>query len=182
MIETPRRHGQHPVHTRRWVGYRAKAAARWAMLGTLALLTFGLNTSAHALGKAQTAAVQARFAQERNACLSGASGQDRDTCLREAAAARAEALRGGLNDGDARYKDNQRLRCAALPASEQPACNARMQGQGSVSGSVAGGGLLRELVITERGSPAGAAAAPAPAGAAPAPAAASAMPAPTPSR
>ena len=132
-----------PVHTQRLARNALCAATLFAVLALC------LHAPAQALGKAQTAAVQARFQQERSACLNGATGQDRATCLREAAAARAEALNGGLGDGSAPYADNQRQRCTALPASERQACLARMQGQGSVSGSVAGGGLLRELVTTE---------------------------------
>ena len=106
-------------------------------------------------------AAQARYQQERAACLSGASHQDRATCLREAGAARADALRGGLGDSTEPYAANQRSRCAQLPDSQRQDCLARMQGQGNVSGSVAGGGLLRELVTVVPAAP------PAPAASAP---------------
>ena len=45
-------------------------------------------------------------------------------------------------------------RCEALAGDERTACVARIRGEGSVSGSVAGGGILREIVITEPVKPA----------------------------
>ena len=44
---------------------------------------------------------------------------------------------------------NAFLRCDALAGDERVACVARIRGEGTVSGSVAGGGILRELVTTE---------------------------------
>ncbi len=89
---------------------------------------------------------QTTYQLERADCLGGRSGQDQKTCLREAAAADAEVRRGGLDDGDARYPLNQRKRCDALPDQDRRDCVARMQGAGTTTGSVAGGGVLRELV------------------------------------
>ena len=58
-----------------------------------------------------------------------------------------ENRRGHLFTEDQdRLQANAVARCAALPAADRDACVARMQGQGEVTGSVAGGGLLRELV------------------------------------
>jgi len=67
--------------------------------------------------------------------------------MREAGAALDENRRGHLFTNDqAQLQANTTARCDALPAADRDACVARMQGQGQVSGSVAGGGLLRELV------------------------------------
>jgi len=90
-----------------------------------------------------------RYQQERAVCMSGQSPQDRATCLSEAGAAFAEAKRGRLDDGNTQFELNALKRCAALPEGDRPACAARIQGQGSTSGSVAGGGILREIVTTE---------------------------------
>ncbi|MDO9315748.1 MAG: hypothetical protein Q7T97_14510 [Burkholderiaceae bacterium] len=87
----------------------------------------------------------ARYKQERAVCLSDRSHQDRTTCLREADAAHAEARRGGLDVDSAPYADNARRRCDPLPDAQRQACQARMQGQGSISGSATTGGILREL-------------------------------------
>jgi hypothetical protein len=86
---------------------------------------------------------QLRYRQERAACMSGASNQDRATCLREAGAALQEAGRGGLSSGD--LAANRTQRCAALPAPDREDCAMRMDGHGSTTGSVMQGGVLREL-------------------------------------
>lgn len=81
---------------------------------------------------------------EQEFCASRATAEDRKTCLREAAAARAEARRGRLKQRDADYERNAMQRCDALPAADQEACRSRVRGEGHVSGSVEGGGLYRE--------------------------------------
>ena len=126
--------------------------------GPLLLLSLTLAAGASLGGtdKARTDAQQ-RFEQEHAACLSGNSPQVRPTCLREASAARAEARADTRKDGRgntqtvdaARYAGNQLRRCEALPADDRTACVARMQGQGTTTGSVAGGGIYRELVTRE---------------------------------
>lgn len=110
-------------------------------------------TSALAAGKTEGSDARARYEQERAACLNGQSNQDRATCLREAGAAFAQARRGGLDDGRAEYERNQRQRCEPLPDEARQACLARMLGNGSISGSVAAGGIYRELVTREPVSP-----------------------------
>ena len=85
------------------------------------------------------------YQRERAACLSGQSAQDRATCLKEAGAALAEARRGGLTGASGMGAD----RCNALDGVERAACVARMNGAGKVTGSVEGGGLLRELTVRE---------------------------------
>ena len=40
-------------------------------------------------------------------------------------------------------------RCEKLPTDDQQACRARVTGQGNISGSVAGGGILREYTQVE---------------------------------
>jgi len=91
---------------------------------------------------------QQQYQRERAACLSGASNQDRATCLREAGAALRESSRGGLSSPDQRVLGNNQVqRCAALPEPDRQDCTLRMQGQGSASGSAQQGGMLRELVV-----------------------------------
>jgi hypothetical protein len=107
-------------------------------------------TAAFAADGGRPADAQARYQQERAACLSGQSHQDQSTCLREAGAALEEARRGRLDTGQAaRYQENALLRCSVLPSEERSACHARMQGQGTTRGSVAEGGIYRELIIRE---------------------------------
>jgi hypothetical protein len=88
---------------------------------------------------------QARYQQDRAACNSGQSYQDRATCLREAAAALQAAKRGGADEGAAAYEQNRLLRCDRVAVEEREDCLRRMRGEGTVSGSVEGGGVYREL-------------------------------------
>lgn len=85
------------------------------------------------------------IAQERQNCMDGKTNQDRATCLREAGAAKQEASRGNLRDtGD--YSKNASKRCDTLPPDQKADCERRSMGEGSVSGSVGSGGVVRELV------------------------------------
>ncbi|MDM0111818.1 hypothetical protein QTI66_06625 [Variovorax sp. J22R133] len=77
--------------------------------------------------------------------------QDPAACARESGAARQEAARGGLTQPGASADVNATARCQALPAAERTDCEARIQGSGAAStsttsGSVMGGGLVRETV------------------------------------
>jgi hypothetical protein len=94
------------------------------------------------------AQAQARYQQDRAACISGQSHQDRATCLREAGAALQEAKRGRLGDSQSSYEQNQLVRCDGLPAGDRADCLRRMRGEGTVSGSVESGGIYRELRTT----------------------------------
>jgi hypothetical protein len=91
---------------------------------------------------------QARYQQDRAACMSGQSHQDRATCLREAGAALQEAKRARIGDGQGSYEQNQRNRCDRLQAGDRDDCLRRMRGEGTVSGSVESGGIYRELRTT----------------------------------
>ena len=79
-------------------------------------------------------------------CAYGQTSQDRATCLKEAGAALVEARRGGLDDGRGQLEKNRLLRCDNQPPQDRDDCVRRMNGEGITSGSVDGGGILRELV------------------------------------
>ncbi|MDQ6881638.1 MAG: hypothetical protein M3150_06050 [Pseudomonadota bacterium] len=92
------------------------------------------------------AEAQQRYHRERALCLNGQSNQDRATCLREAGAALQEARRNRLDTrAGADFKANASARCNAQPAADREACVQRVTGAGSTQGSVAGGGLIREV-------------------------------------
>jgi len=95
---------------------------------------------------AERSGAEAAYQRERAACNSGQTGQDRATCLREAGAARVEARRGGLDEGQGQLERNRLLRCDSQPPQDRQDCVRRMNGEGVTSGSVQGGGILRELV------------------------------------
>ncbi len=88
------------------------------------------------------------YRQEVQACREGRTAEDRATCLKEARNAAADKRRGVLaNRGD--FQANALARCDAhRVAIDKEACRERMLGEGGLSGSVAGGGLLRELEVT----------------------------------
>jgi long-subunit fatty acid transport protein len=98
---------------------------------------------------AQDRSAQAVYQAERQACMQGqTTNADRATCLREAGAAYAEAKRGRLsnNVSDAQKRENALLRCREQPAAERLDCERMARGEGKVSGSVAEGAIVKELV------------------------------------
>ena len=131
-------------------------------MGSL-LLGIGMS-SAFAATPAPNAEIQARYERERAACLEGLSNQDRNTCLKEAGAARDAARSGNLEVENEHYRRNALDRCKALTGDEAKDCRLRIKGAGTVSGSARDGGIYRELVTVEPVAPAPA---PAPAASAP---------------
>jgi hypothetical protein len=114
---------------------------------SMGVIAFALAavSPAWSAGNAALSEAQRQFQQERAYCLSGQSQQDRATCLKEATNAYGEARRGALNNsGNANFSANAAERCKAQPPADQDACVQRIMGAGSTSGSVKGGGLLRE--------------------------------------
>jgi hypothetical protein len=117
--------------------------------------------SLSALAATPASEIDQKYKDDRAQCLVGRTAQDRPTCLREAGAARDEARRGQLGDGNANYRKNAKERCDVLTGDEQRDCVARAKGKGTVSGSVEGGGVMRETVTRELKSPEPVASAPA---------------------
>lgn len=96
------------------------------------------------------AAIHQKYLADRAACLSGRTGEDQQTCLREAGAAAQAARQGKLVESpDENFRRNALARCAPLPPEQREACRMRIEGAGTVTGSVEGGGLFRELTIRE---------------------------------
>jgi hypothetical protein len=112
--------------------------------GVAALLAMTAATAQVATG---TTGIDASgsYQQEVNACMTGKTQQDRDTCLREARNAQADKKRGVLDNAGAKFESNAAARCDVLMGEEKAACQARVMGFGNTTGSVAGGGLLREV-------------------------------------
>lgn len=99
-----------------------------------------------------TVQAQQRFHEDMAHCSRVQSTQDRRSCRLEARNALAEAKRGALSRPESDLKANARLRCAAHEGIDRTACEARMRGEGTVDGSVGGGGVLRQSVIVVPGS------------------------------
>ena len=120
------------------------ARPRLVSIGVAALLAMTAATAQVATG---TTGIDAsgNYQEEVKACMTGKTQQDRDTCLREARNAQADKKRGVLDNAGANFEANAAARCDVLMGDEKSACQARVTGHGSTSGSVAGGGLLREV-------------------------------------
>lgn len=116
---------------------------RLALIGAAALLAATAATAQVASG---TTGIDAsgNTRTERAACMSGNTQQDRATCLREANNAAADKRAGKLDSGTD-YAANALARCDVLTGEDKAACQARIVGYGSTAGSVAGGGVIRQV-------------------------------------
>lgn len=86
-----------------------------------------------------------QYLLETQTCKDGRSGQDKNTCMTEARRALDARKKGALETDTSVVDINARKRCAILSGDDKTACLARMAGRGSTSGSVKGGGILREV-------------------------------------
>jgi len=104
-----------------------------------------LPASAHAQSLVE---LQAQFQKDYAACETQQATTELEDCRHEARNAYAEAKRGLLSDApNTPYQDNASQRCQAhTDWQDRLACEERMRGEGSLEGSVEGGGVLRELV------------------------------------
>ena len=94
------------------------------------------------------AAANAVYQRERAACASDATPQGRVTCLKEAGAAHAEAKRQLLGNGEGAQalQQNAERRCDQVATADRDHCLRKVRGEGTASGSVDGGGVLKTLV------------------------------------
>ena len=93
---------------------------------------------------------------EMAACNNGKTQQDRETCMREVRNANADKRSGKLDNAGGQFGANAAQRCNVLTGEEKIACEARVAGVGNTQGSVAGGGVIREVetvVVPKDGTP-----------------------------
>lgn len=97
------------------------------------------------------AAIEAAYQRDRAACQALSPTQDRTSCLRDAGAHRAQALRSGIRGSTSpqELERNALQRCQRHTGEQRTICERMARGEGSVSGSVQGGGTIRELVTQE---------------------------------
>jgi uncharacterized protein YlxW (UPF0749 family) len=89
----------------------------------------------------------ARYQQDLAECEAQQATQDLAACRLEARNALTEAKRNLLSDTTANlFEKNQLRRCRVFKGDEREACEARVRGEGSSTGSVQSGGILREVV------------------------------------
>ena len=137
------------------------------LLGVAALLAMGSASAQDINGNMQdTTPAQAlsttgadttgSYHSEQTSCVQGMTQQAEDTCLREARNAEADKRRGVLETDSTDYAATRSARCNVftMGGEERAACVARIDGECDAAGTVAQGGVLREVetVVLPAGS------------------------------
>jgi hypothetical protein len=120
---------------------------RPALFATKALLcaSFCLNAQAQTPEQPQNE-LMVRYQQDLAECETQQATQDLATCRLEARNALADAKRNLLSDTTANlFEKNQFKRCRVFKGEDREACEARVRNEGSSTGSVQSGGILREV-------------------------------------
>lgn len=129
--------------------YQAPRPA-WALVTLLALLA---SSGALAAGKDGPPEAKARFYRESAACVSLRDVDARANCQNEASGRWADSKPTPPEEFPDVLLRNALKRCDPLPEPQRKDCVARTRGEGTTSGSVASGGIYRELVTIEVGVP-----------------------------
>lgn len=118
-----------------------------ASVTAFVLLTAGAVTAASAQIASGTTGIDAsgNAQSELAACVNGKTQQDRQTCMTEVRNANAAKRAGKVDNSGGRFKQNALSRCDVFQGEEQIACQARVVGYGDAAGSVAGGGVIRQV-------------------------------------
>jgi hypothetical protein len=82
---------------------------------------------------------------EMAACNNGKTQQDRATCITEVKNANAAKRAGKVDNANGQFAANALKRCDVFKGEDQIACQARIVGYGKADGSVAGGGVVRQV-------------------------------------
>ncbi|MEK8033009.1 hypothetical protein AACH06_19475 [Ideonella sp. DXS29W] len=108
------------------------------------------TSTATAPAATSPSAARAQYARDTARCRTlPLKSTQRANCLSEASTALAQAQPDKPTEAPDVLIRNAMRRCDPLPEPDKRDCLARMQGQGTLSGSVASGGILRELVTRE---------------------------------
>lgn len=138
---------QHSLHSR---GRTLTALAAAALAGALVSTPLFAATPAAKTG-------DSTYLKDRADCEAGRTAEDRATCLKEAGAAQAERRKNQL-DNKGSPQANATDRCKVLPAKDKDECLSRILGpttpnqRVTTSGSVAGGGVIKETTTTTPGA------------------------------
>lgn len=126
-------------------------AGRLRMLAVGAAMMVASVASAQSGAGGAQSSIEATYQRDRAACMASDSQHERSSCLREAGAVRAEARRGTAQGGESQevLTRNALERCKRQPAEQQAICERMVRGEGTTTGSVEGGGMIRELTIME---------------------------------
>lgn len=104
-----------------------------------------------AMARAPAPDAQVRYQREQARCMSLRVHGERANCLSEASTAYTAAQPAEPDADPGRYARNAVERCKPLPDADRTDCLSRMRGQGTTRGSVAEGGIYRELITREPG-------------------------------
>jgi hypothetical protein len=118
-----------------------KAFAYFGVTALLAMTAATAQVTSGTTGIDATGSTRSEIAN----CNAGNTQQDQATCLREAKNAAADKKRGVLDNANGEFAANAQQRCDVLAGEERVACQARIAGYGSTQGSVASGGVIREV-------------------------------------
>ena len=115
-----------------------------AYAGLVVLLSMSAATAQIASG---TTGIDAtgNAQSELAACNSGKTQQDKTTCLTEVRNANAAKRAGKVDNSGGQFAANALKRCDVRKGEDRIACQARIQGLGNDDGSVASGGVVREI-------------------------------------
>jgi hypothetical protein len=115
----------------------------------LLLATVAAAPSAVLAAPSLAARSEAQYQRDAAVCLGRHYKGDKDDCLSEASTAKANRPPFVVDPDPGRYARNVLKRCERLPEDLRIDCVVRMNGGGTTTGSVAGGGIYRELVTRE---------------------------------
>ena len=126
-----------------------------AVATTMAVVFSTLSVGAVSANAPAPTPAEQRYQQDRANCLAGKTAESQKTCLKEAGAAlQASRAHDLKSPSSAQIAANERKRCVALSGDDKADCLKRAAGvDTTVSGSVAGGGDLKETVTVIPGTP-----------------------------
>jgi hypothetical protein len=126
-----------------------------AVATTVAVVCSTFSVGAISANAAPPSAAEQRYQQDRANCMAGKTAESQKTCLTEAAAALQAARRHNLTTPTPeQIAANERKRCEAQSGDDKKDCLKRAAGiDTTVSGSVAGGGDIKETVTVIPGNP-----------------------------
>ena len=122
---------------------------------TVAVVFSTFSVGAISANAAAPTPAETRYQQDRANCLAGKTAESQQTCLKEAGAALQAAREHDLKTpSQAQIAANERKRCEALSGGDKVDCLKRAANiDTTVSGSVAGGGDIKETVTVIPGTP-----------------------------
>jgi len=124
-------------------------AALAALVATAGMLTSPLVEAQVNFTGDTTMDSSGNAGHERAWCMVNTEGEARVDCLKSSGAAQAEKRRGTLDNNGGNYTANALMRCNVFMGQELAACKVRVLGYGDSSGSVQGGGIIKQVETVE---------------------------------